>query len=206
MKNLLILCLGLLGPLAVIAQTTPPRGTSYQDSVRIQQSRYPVKNISNLYMNPVMDIVENLTQSTKHPIFLNALRAANLTATFKSRGPITLFLPSDSAFISRLGQSHLDTLLKPEHKLELSNFITYHAVAGRLDAKSIGKQIKAGNGEATLLTLSGSKIIARIDGNRNIVLTDETGGQSVIEKFNVQQSNGLIHLINPDIMAKNRIL
>lgn len=206
MKNFLLLFGCLLGPAILFAQTNPALGTSYLDSVRTKLGRYPVKDASNLYMNPAMDIVENLTQSSRHAQFLNALRAADLTATFKSRGPITLFLPADSSFSNRLGKSRLDTLMKPEHKYELSNIITYHAIPGRLDAKTIGKQIKAGNGEASLTTLSGSKIIARIDEYRNIVLTDEFGGQCVIEKFNVQQSNGLMHLITKDLLPKDKAL
>jgi uncharacterized surface protein with fasciclin (FAS1) repeats len=185
----------------------PPRGSSYQDTVRSKQY---VKNeervIDGAMMNSIMDIVENLTRSKSHTVFLACLRSSGLTGTFKSRGPITLFVPNDTAFTQKFSRGRLDTLLKPTHKYELSNIITYHAVAGRFTAKDIVKQIKEGNGEASFLSLSGSKIIARIDANRNIVLYDETGGQSVVAQFDVLQNNGIIHGITNVLIPRDKAL
>ncbi|WP_158828382.1 fasciclin domain-containing protein [Mucilaginibacter lacusdianchii] len=157
-------------------------------------------------MNSIMDIVENLTSSKSHTLFLECLRSASLVGTFKSRGPLTLFVPNDSAFVEKFGQARLDSLLKPAHKYELSNIITYHAVPGRFNAKDIAKQIKDGKGEASFVTLSGGKIIARLDSNRNIVLYDETGGQSVVAQFDVLQNNGILHGITNVLIPKEKAL
>lgn len=162
--------------------------------------------IDGTSMNSIMDIVENLTRSKSHTLFLACLRSANLVGTFKSRGPLTLFVPSDSAFLKKVSRSKLDTLLKPAHKYELSNIITYHAIAGRFNAKDLAKQIKDGNGEASFITLAGSKLTAHIDNNRNIVLVDETGGQSVVGQFDVLQNNGIIHGINSVLIPKDKTL
>ena len=94
-----------------------------------------------------------------------------------------------------LTYGQLDTLLQPAHKAELVNLLMYHAIAGKITSKDLDRQIKAGNGQATLTTLAGGVIIARINENRNVVLTDENGGQSVISRFNIQQSNGIMHII-----------
>lgn len=195
----------------VYSQTTPPattpRGSSYQDSIRSQQNiKNEKKVVDGITMNSVMDIVENLTQSKTHTLFLASLRSASLVGTFKSRGPLTVFVPNDSAFLKRFSQSQIDSLLKPDHKYELSNIVTYHVVAGRFNTKDIVKLIKAGNGETTFLTLSGSKLIARIDTNRNIVLLDETGGQSVVSQFDILQSNGILHTVNTVLIPKDKAL
>ncbi|MBS7563156.1 fasciclin domain-containing protein [Mucilaginibacter sp. Bleaf8] len=208
MKKLLLLLFALAGLQMAYAQNpATPRGSSYQDTVRSQTYvKNQEKMIDGTVMNSVMDIYENLSRSKKHTIMIECMRSATLVGTFKSRGPLTFFLPNDSAFLKKFTRSRLDTLLKPAHKYELANIITYHAVAGRYTAKDIGKQIKNGNGEASFLTLSGSKLIVRIDNNRNIVLYDETGSQSVVGQFDVIQNNGIIHGITTVLIPKDKAL
>ena len=81
------------------------------------------------------DIIENITQSKEYTLVLvNAIEDAGLTETFKSKGPITVFAPTNQAF-DKLPAGQLDTLLKPNHKLDLSYLLTYHAIAGRINCK-----------------------------------------------------------------------
>jgi uncharacterized surface protein with fasciclin (FAS1) repeats len=207
-KKKSLLCLVLLFAMftASAQNATPPRGSSFQDSVRSNNaSAGKTVMVNGVPMNSSKDFIENLTPSKTHTIFLAALRAASLVGTFKSRGPLTVFVPSDTGFRKRLG-ARLDTLIKPAHKYELINMLSYHAVAGMYNAKQLNKEIKAGKGEAVLLTLSGSKIIARIDDNRNIVLTDETGGSAVISQFDISQSNGIMHLTTSALIPKDKAL
>jgi len=186
--------------------STPPRGSSYQDSVRSNgATEGKTVMVSGAPMNTAKDFVENLMASKSYTLFVQSLRSASLTGTFKSRGPLTVFVPSDTAFIQKLGKK-LDTLMKPAHKYELINLLSYHVVPGHYTAKDLNKLIKAGKGEASLLTLSGSKLIAKIDSNRNIVLYDETGGQSVINQFDIIQSNGVMHLATQVLIPKDRAL
>jgi len=197
--------------ISVKAQTIPaptrPAGSRYTDSVRIQQNAAGKQVLVNgSIMNSVMDIYENLLLSKSSSKFIAATRAAALPGTFKSRGPLTLLLPSDTAFSKKVTNARLDTLLKPAYKYELINLISYHVIAGRFTAKEISKQIKAGNGEASLLTLAGSKITARIDENRNIILQDETGGKSLIRQFDIEQSNGILHTITEVLVPKYKAL
>jgi uncharacterized surface protein with fasciclin (FAS1) repeats len=141
------------------------------------------------------DVVENIALSKEYTVLVTAIQNAGLTDTFKSKGPITIFAPTNQAF-EKLPAGKLDTLLKPEHKLDLSMLITYHAIAGRITAKDIEKKINSNNGMATFTTIAGSKLTAKIDSNRNIVLVDENGGESIISKFDIQQSNGMLHVVN----------
>jgi uncharacterized surface protein with fasciclin (FAS1) repeats len=205
MKNLLILICFLSFAFSLHAQVIPPRGSSYQDSVRSRNSSGKVNIVNGAPMNSAMDFVENITQSKSHTLLLAALRAASLVGTLKSRGPLTLFAPNDSALVKRFG-TRLDTLIKPQKKYELINILSYHVVAGHYNAKELTKLIKDGKGEAILLTLSGSRLIIRIDSNRNIVLFDETGGQSIISRFDIEQSNGILHLVTQVLVPKNKAM
>jgi len=207
MKNIVLLLLILLGFFTAKAQNaTPPRGSSYQDSVRSNNATEGKTIMANGDpMNTSKDFVENLTTSKSYTLFLASLRAASLVGTFKSRGPLTVFVPSDTAFTRKLGKK-LDTLMMPVHKYELINILSYHVVPGQYTAKDLNKLIKAGKGEASLLTLSGSKLVVKIDSNRNIILLDETGGQSIVSQFDIMQSNGVMHLATQALIPKDRAL
>ncbi len=149
------------------------------------------------------DIIENMTLSHEYSVLVTAIEDAGLTQTFKSKGPITLFAPTNQAF-DKLPAGELDTLLKPSHKLDLNYLITNHAIVGRLSVKDIQRKISSSKGEATFRTIAGTTITARIDTNRNIVLTDENGGQSIISKFDIQQSNGMLHIVNSVLIPKTK--
>lgn len=136
----------------------------------------------------------NLSSSADFSILVNAIKTAGLTDKFSGNDLFTFFAPGNKAF-EKLPAGILDTLLLPSHKTELVNLIFYHALAGIITSKDLEKQIKAGNGQATLTTLAGGKVTASINENRNIVLTDESGLQSVISHFDIKQSNGTLDVI-----------
>jgi uncharacterized surface protein with fasciclin (FAS1) repeats len=52
--------------------------------------------------------------------------------------------------VTALPAGTVDSLLKPENKAQLDKILTYHVVAGRFDAPSLERQIKAGGGKTTL--------------------------------------------------------
>jgi uncharacterized surface protein with fasciclin (FAS1) repeats len=61
------------------------------------------------------------------------------------------------------------------------------------------KAIKAGNGTATLKTVSGGTLTAMAKG-KTIELKDEKGGISTVTIADVIQSNGVIHVVNKVLM------
>jgi uncharacterized surface protein with fasciclin (FAS1) repeats len=126
---------------------------------------------------------------------LAAVKAAGLVDTPKGAGPVTVFAPTDAAF-SQLPAGTVESLLKPENKAALTKVLTYHVVAGRLDANVLKRQIMAGNGRAMLKTVSGGTITATMNGPMNIVLKDEKGHTSMISTYDVLQSNGVIHVVD----------
>ena len=89
--------------------------------------------------------------------------------------------------------------MKPENKDQLSKILTYHVVAGRMDAAKLKQAIMAGGGKATLKTVNGEELTASADG-AGIMLTDAKGGTAKVTSANLEQSNGIIHVIDSVLM------
>jgi len=149
-------------------------------------------------MYPNKDIIDNAVNSADHTTLVAAVKAAGLVDTLKGPGPFTVFAPTNEAF-AKLPSGTVETLLKPENKDTLVKILTYHVVAGRISASDLKKQIRAGNGQAMLKTVSGGTLIATMQGS-NIVLKDEKGGISTVTIPNVFQSNGVIHVVDTVVM------
>jgi uncharacterized surface protein with fasciclin (FAS1) repeats len=151
-------------------------------------------------MYPTKNIVENAVNSKDHTTLVAAVKAAGLVETLMSAGPFTVFAPTNSAF-DMLPAGTVENLVKPESKSVLTGILTYHVVAGRWNAKDIMKLIKKGNGSAEIKTVAGGKLWAIMDG-QNIVLKDESGNKAFITIKDVNQSNGVIHVIDHVLLPK----
>jgi uncharacterized surface protein with fasciclin (FAS1) repeats len=145
-------------------------------------------------MFPTKNIVQNALNSDDHTTLVAAVKAAGLVETLEGPGPFTVFAPTNEAF-SKLPTGTVDTLLKPENKAMLTKVLTYHVVSGKMDSKDIATPIKAGKGKAELNTVSGGKLWASMRG-KDLILTDEKGDKSKVTIANVEQSNGVIHVID----------
>ena len=144
------------------------------------------------------DIVDNAVNSADHTTLVAAVKAAGLVATLKSKGPFTVFAPTNAAF-DKLPAGTVEMLVKPENKEMLTKILTYHVVAGSYDSKKLMKLINKGGGTATLKTVSGGTLMAMASGN-GIVLRDEKGNTSNVTVADVRQSNGVIHVIDTVVM------
>ncbi|WP_426667616.1 fasciclin domain-containing protein [Mucilaginibacter sp. McL0603] len=160
-----------------------------------------IKNVEGAFMSSSNNIIGNISSASNFSILANAIQIAGLTDTLNSSNQVTFFAPDNKAF-EKLPTGKLDTLLLPAHKTELTNLLLYHAIARKITSKDIERQIKAGNGQATFTTLSGGILTARINENRNIVLTDESDGQSVISLLDIQQSNGILFVIKTVLIPR----
>ena len=169
-------------------------------SVSAQMSNMSGSNpmVGGAAMYKTKDIVDNAVNSKDHTTLVAAVKAAGLVNTLKGKGPFTVFAPTNSAF-DALPSGTVSTLLEPENKATLTKVLTYHVVAGNMDSKAIMKAIKKGKGKATLTTVAGGKLIARMQGD-TLVLTDEKGGMSRVTIANVKQSNGVIHVVDTVLM------
>lgn len=151
-------------------------------------------------MYPSKNIVENAVNSKDHTTLVAAVKAAGLVETLQSKGPFTVFAPTNNAF-EKLPKGTVETLLKPENLKTLQTVLTYHVVAGKMNAADIDKAIKAGNGKATLKTVSGGILTAWMKG-KDLYLTDENGNSSKVTIADVNQSNGVIHVIDSVVLPK----
>jgi uncharacterized surface protein with fasciclin (FAS1) repeats len=146
------------------------------------------------------DIVDVAASSKAHTTLVAAVKAAGLVETLKSKGPFTVFAPTNDAF-AKLPAGTVETLLKAENKALLTGILTYHVVAGKLDAKAVLAAIKAGNGKAVLTTVAGGKLTAAVEDGK-VVLTDEKGGKSTVTVTDLEATNGIIHVIDTVVMPK----
>ena len=145
-------------------------------------------------MYPNRDIIDNAVNSKDHTTLVAAVKAAGLVDTLKGTGPFTVFAPTNEAF-AKLPADTVDTLLKPENKDTLSKILTYHVVAGKVSAQDLMKMIEDGKGKTEVTTVSGGKLVAKLKG-KSVTLTDEKGGVATVTIANVNQSNGVIHVID----------
>jgi uncharacterized surface protein with fasciclin (FAS1) repeats len=133
------------------------------------------------------NIVQNAVNSKDHTTLVAAVKAAGLVETLESKGPFTVFAPTNTAF-GKLPAGTVETLVKPENKATLTKILTYHVVPGKLAASDLtdGKKLKTAEGEE--LT------VKKADGK--VMIIDAKGGSSTVTISNVNQSNGVIHVVD----------
>ena len=141
---------------------------------------------------PASNIVETAQSTGAHNTLVAAVVAADLAATLSSPGPFTVFAPTDAAF-AKLPAGTVETLTKPENKDALTGILTYHAVAGRVTAADLLELISSNGGEATISTVSGGQLTARVAGD-TIEITDGAGRKTMVTAADVDTSNGIIHV------------
>lgn len=150
-------------------------------------------------MYPSKDIIDNALNSKDHTTLVAAVKAAGLVETLKGAGPFTVFAPTNAAF-AKLPAGTVDTLLQPANKKALTLVLTYHVVAGRLDAKSLTAKARE-KGKAELQTVSGDSLWV-VWKDDKLWLQDAKGTIAAITVPDVFQSNGVIHVIDTVVMAK----
>ena len=177
----------IIAAVVLAAIAIAPKANAQSDPMVGGAAMYPTKNI-----------VENAVNSKDHTTLVAAVKAAGLIETLESAGPFTVFAPTNEAF-DKLPAGTVDNLVKPENKATLTKILTYHVVAGRLSTQDLWDQVKAGNGTATLTTVQGGKLMVMAKGKK-LYLVDEKGGKSWITIADVNQSNGVIHVVNAVLM------
>ena len=142
-------------------------------------------------MFPSKNIIQNAVNSKDHTTLVAAVKAAGLVDTLEGKGPFTVFAPTNAAF-GKLPAGTVDTLVKPENKATLTKILTYHVVPGKLEASELtdGKKLKTAEGEVLTVKRSGD----------TVMIVDAKGGSSTVTIPNVNQSNGVIHVIDTVLM------
>jgi uncharacterized surface protein with fasciclin (FAS1) repeats len=145
-------------------------------------------------------VVDIAVGSPSHTTLVAAVKAAGLVTTLQSAGPFTVFAPTNDAF-AKLPKGTVETLLKPENKATLAKILTYHVIAGNLDAAAVVKAITDGKGKVELTTVSGGKLTASLKGGK-VILTDEKGGTATVTATDLKAGNGVVHVIDTVVMPK----
>ena len=147
------------------------------------------------------NIVENAVNSKDHTTLVAAVTAAGLVDTLKSAGPFTVFAPTNAAF-AKLPAGTVDTLLKPENKASLVKVLTAHVIPGKITSADLLAGIAASsNGQYSLRTVSGDTLTFTARG-KAVFAYDESGGAARITIADVNQSNGVIHVVDDVLLPK----
>jgi uncharacterized surface protein with fasciclin (FAS1) repeats len=157
-----------------------------------------MKMVGGAMMSPKMTIVENASKANNLTTLVAAVKAAGLVETLQGNGPFTVFAPTNDAF-DNLPAGTVETLLKPENKTKLQDILKYHVVAGKMNAADIIAAINKGNGKAEFATVNGAMLTAMLDGDK-VVLKDADGNTSTVKTADVNQSNGVVHVIDTVLM------
>src|SRR3569832_274078 len=149
------------------------------------------KMVGGAAMYPTKYIVEIAVNSKDHTTLVAAVKAAGLVDTLESKGPFTVFAPTNAAF-GKLPAGTVDTLVKPENKATLTKILTYHVVPGKLAAADLkdGMKLKTAEGEELSVKHQDGKVW----------IVDAKGGTSMVTISNVNQSNGVIHVVDTVLM------
>jgi uncharacterized surface protein with fasciclin (FAS1) repeats len=162
-----------------------------QDKMKNEKMSEKTVMVGGSPMYPTKNIVENAVKSKDHTTLVAAVKAAGLVDTLEGKGPFTVFAPTNEAF-GKLPAGTVDSLVKPENKATLTKILTYHVVAGKLEASDLtdGKKLKTVQGEELTVKKSGS----------NVMIIDAKGGSAKVSIPDVNQSNGVIHVIDTVLM------
>jgi uncharacterized surface protein with fasciclin (FAS1) repeats len=140
------------------------------------------------------NIIENAVNSADHETLVAAVKAAGLVETLQGPGPFTVFAPTDDAF-AKLPAGTVETLLKPENKDQLTKILTCHVVAADAMSDAIMKMVDDDGGAHPVNTVGGCTFTAKYDGGK-IMIEDGQGNVANVTIADVDQSNGVIHVID----------
>lgn len=152
-------------------------------------------------MYPSKTIVQNASQAKNLTTLVSAVKQAGLVDTLSGAGPFTVFAPTNSAF-NELPKGTVDGLMKPDQKGKLKEILTYHVVPGKLDTAQLRADVKKNDGKYELKTVEGDNLTVT-DHDGKLMLTDAKGGTAEITTANVDQSNGIVQVINHVLMPNS---
>ncbi|MDF1728387.1 MAG: fasciclin domain-containing protein [Sulfitobacter sp.] len=141
-----------------------------------------------------MTIVENASAAPNLTTLVAAVQAAGLVDTLAGEGPFTVFAPTNAAF-GMLSEESLNALMMEENKAQLAQILTCHVVAAEAFAADIGKMIADDGGAHDVPTVGGCTLSAYMDGDK-VMLRDENGREATVTIADVDQSNGVVHVID----------
>ncbi len=190
-KRFALLSAVAFSALAISTIVVAPATAEEKKMMKSELSGEKTVMVGGAAMFPSKNIIQNAVNSKDHTTLVAAVKAAGLVETLEGKGPFTVFAPTNAAF-GKLPAGTVDTLVKPENKATLTKILTYHVVPGKLEASSLtnGKKLKTVEGEELTVKLADGKVW----------IVDAKGGTSAVTIANVNQSNGVIHVVDTVLM------
>jgi len=153
-------------------------------------------------MDPSKTIAVNAGNTADFSTLVAALKAADLVGTLSGDGPFTVFAPTNAAF-ENLPEGTVESLLKPENKKMLTRILTFHVIAGKINAADVLDLLNKNNGKAKVTTVSGGSLLFYLD-DGDVYIEDETGNTASLVFTDLDQSNGVIHVIDNVLLPGNK--
>ena len=132
------------------------------------------------------DIVDTAVSAGKFTTLVAAVKASGLVDTLKSKGPFTVFAPTDEAF-AKLPAGTVETLLKPENNEKLVGILTYHVIPGAVKSTNIAGK------KTAVKTVQGADI--KVNAMSGVMINDAN-----VTTADIAASNGVIHVIDKVIL------
>lgn len=129
------------------------------------------------------DIVDIAVSAGSFETLVAAVKAAGLVETLKSKGPFTVFAPTDAAF-AKLPPGTVQTLV--QNPPQLARILTYHVVLGKLSQADLGR----------------SPMVTSIEGCPIPIRTGATFEvkNATVVAADIEADNGIIHVIDNVIL------
>ncbi len=137
------------------------------------------------------DLAISAAKSADHTILFRALRVSGLTEQASSKGPYTVFAPTNDAF-SKLPSGTVDELMKPAAKAKLTKLLAYHVVKGKLTSSQLqdGQKLK---------TVTGGTLTVGKQGD-TVTITDGAGNTATVNAADIETTNGIVHSVDTVLM------
>ena len=132
------------------------------------------------------NIVQTAVAAGQFKTLTKLVKQAGLAGTLQTKGPFTVFAPSDAAF-AKVPKSTLAALAKDKAKLRA--VLLYHVAKGKLPAAKVVKlrSVKTLNGQSLKVRVSGGTV---------------TVGGARVTTADIGASNGVIHVINKVLIPR----
>jgi uncharacterized surface protein with fasciclin (FAS1) repeats len=140
----------------------------------------------NQQMSNILDTAKSIGD---FKMLMRVVEAAGLEDTLKTRGPFTVFAPTDEAF-RNLPTGQLDEWLRDPAKL--NSIVTYHVVDRKV-TESEFHRLTADRRTPSVITLQGTSVMLKTQGSlsKTMFVND-----AKVIKADIETSNGVIHIID----------
>ena len=146
------------------------------------------------------NIFEATSAAPNLTTFVALINQAQLAETLSGPGSFTVFAPSDTAF-STLAAETRESLMMDANRSTLQNILKNHILPSRLTADDLLFNIERNGGSFKTSTIEGVELRFFSSGDK-VKMSDGRGYVSTVTMADLDQSNGIIHVISSVLMPE----